>query len=275
VTIELKFWKQILHLFTPPVCILLFERLKRIQFSNSSKVHGYEDEILVSHVVDRTKEFASDVCDSATPSSLLIGVSLLPLMRSDSLRVLDFGGASGAHFFQLKQIASRAHFDWRIVETKRMCNLAFEAFGSSDSGLRFFESIDEASEDYSLDFDLVIAGSSLGYTSDPDGTLKQLLGLEPEVLFINRQVLTEGKTISMTQKSDLRANGPRTKERVEHSHRKVEVQYKLTVPNRTNFESLIVSSGYQFLVRSRDQVGVMRSGADLFDSWCYLATRRL
>jgi putative methyltransferase (TIGR04325 family) len=268
-------WKEFLRLITPPFLFALYDKSRRLTSPRSHKIVGYENETLVRHVVEKTAEFRSNVSDSTTSTSLMIGVSLLPLIKSDSLRILDFGGASGAHYFQMKHVVQDLEFDWRIVETEKMCTLARKRFGDSDSHLGFYESVARASEDFTLDFDIVIAASSLGYTDNPHESLNQLLKLKPRVLLITRQVLTEGSSIRLNQRSVLNANGPKTTGSKSSFGSQEQVEYFLTIPNRAQFESAILSSGYHFLARFQDQPSVMRSGTKLLNSWCFLATSQI
>ncbi len=267
-------FKALLRLLTPPIMVDVWNSISRRLRQKSGYIIGYENDVLVRHVVERTTEFKDNVCDLATTSSLIVGISLIPLRKLDMLRVLDFGGASGAHFFQVSHLAPSTSLDWRVVETARMSDMSRERFSEFSSNLKFYDSLSKASENFTLDFDVVIAASSLGYTDNPIENLKMLLSLRPRVIFVNRQVLTEDAQVTLNQRSYLDANGPRTSIRENTLVGRNLVEYALTIPNRLEFEAAILNSGYDFRVRFRDQPAVVRNKSQLFDSWCFLATSK-
>jgi len=98
----------------------------------------------------------------------------------ENLRILDFGGALGGLYFQLREFLRRRKLSWVVCEQPIM----------ADAGAREFET-DELSFVSDLDdlgarrFDVVIASGSLQLVEDPHGTFGRLSRLSRNLL-INR-----------------------------------------------------------------------------------------
>ena len=102
----------------------------------------YEDPRLLDIVSKKTKILREQlqntptlVADYSTTRILLVIQSLLA--RSTKLRVLDLGGACGAHYFRAKAFfPERVQFRWAVAETPSLAALARSHFSSDE--LQFF-----------------------------------------------------------------------------------------------------------------------------------------
>lgn len=170
---------------------------------------GYLDNDIVSVVVEKTKTFRGTL--EVEPPVLDVGalriLAATGLAGSrDPLRVLDFGGAAGQHYFVANRLMRRRQLDWRVVETSAMVAAAQSVV---DPQLSFFESIRDATATWSEPPDLVFASGVLMFLADPMATLHDLMRTEARILFITRTgFTTDSAAIYAVQFSQLSANGP-------------------------------------------------------------------
>ena len=171
---------------------------------------GYEDKGLIETIFEKTritKDLMLDrnfpLSDSACQSLLAIFIALRT--GEKRLKVIDFGGACGAHYFQLRPfLPSDVQLDWTVVETPAMTEKA-KAFEIGE--LRFVASLYEAKEKLQR-VDLLHSSGALQYVPDPQATIQEFLECEPAYIFLNRLALSASGTIITIQESLLSANGP-------------------------------------------------------------------
>lgn len=168
----------------------------------------YQERELVDVVVQKTEIFAADQ-ESRTPLDLntsRVLMALGPLIGLDKINVLDFGGASGTHFFIAKQaITHGPAMKWHVLETDQMSSTAKRL---EQSGLRFFSNLYDATENMKR-IDLIIASGALQFCDDPLGVLRNLLDLSPRFLFITRTpLIRDSEPWYSIQTSRLSENGP-------------------------------------------------------------------
>ena len=121
-----------------------------------------------------------------------------------NLKVLDFGGACGLHYFIAQTFLPDLDLDWYVVETPSMVEIA-QTFASNR--LNFSSSIEEA-KNRQQQADLVIASGSLQFTPDPYQALRSLIDCQPKAIFITRTALTQDKEFATIQRTKLSENGP-------------------------------------------------------------------
>ncbi len=124
----------------------------------------------------------------------------------NSITVLDFGGACGAHYFEIrKYLPSNIKLNWLIIETEQMVISAKNANLENDE-LKFFSSLIDLPK-----IDFIYTSGTLQYTSDPYKTLKELLSLNSYYILFNRMMFNENnKDFITVQNSALSDNGPGT-----------------------------------------------------------------
>jgi len=175
-----------------------------LQCSNS----GYENSDLVNVVFDKTTSFKKRIENQCQfdASALRVIAAVGLSVKSKSLKVLDFGGASGHHFF----IASKAFGDaidlkWNVVETTAMARKAKEI---SNEKLNFFDSIKQAKKDFGV-VDLVFSSGTLHCCPNPISFLEELINVKAKFIFITRTALIEQEeTVVQIHRSTLANNGP-------------------------------------------------------------------
>ena len=198
---------------------------------------GYEDNDIVATVVAKTLQAKNEVKKSCRLGKDDLGImhGIAALLPSTTLRVLDFGGGAGHHYFSVRAVVGDAvDIRWNVVETPKMVAAARKML--ADSSLRFFNTIEEAAADLGH-VQLILSSSSLPYTPEPFGYLSKLLGVKADHLFITRTPLTDvDETFTIIQKSRLAHNGPGP---LPPGFVDREVQYPLTLVNKHAFESRI------------------------------------
>jgi putative methyltransferase (TIGR04325 family) len=138
--------------------------------------------------------------DGITNAILAVGIARADLIEHP-LRVLDFGGGCGVHYFSARS-AFAVPLKWAIVETPTMACYAktvsagaFEAFDEIASAASFLGHVD-----------LVIASSAIQYTPDPLASLDALIGLRAPYFMLARFPVWSGQTTVSIHASSLGAN---------------------------------------------------------------------
>lgn len=169
---------------------------------------GYENSDLVKVVVEKTSTFKERIeHDSMLDLNALRVITAVGLSSTKKrLNVIDFGGASGYHYFIAAKILGRRFpIKWNVVETSEMVN---QATSMSTENLGFFEKIDQAKRSLGI-VDLVFSSGTLHCCPDPFSALQDILNVDAEFVFITRTALLDREqTIIHIQKSNLSENGP-------------------------------------------------------------------
>jgi putative methyltransferase (TIGR04325 family) len=149
----------------------------------------YQQQTILETTLDRTLDLERESklpehVISARAIRLLAAFEMaLRVRKNGTLRVVDFGGAVGGHYFQLRRYLP-ARVRWQVVDLPLTAQAGRNAFGSQE--LRFYERLDNLPPG---PIDIVLASSSLHYTPKPWESLRSLLALEPSWLLIDRQPL--------------------------------------------------------------------------------------
>ena len=173
---------------------------------------GYEEEELVEVVFQKTKNYRDQIAAQSplevggSDIQTLLGVTLaLEANQGNQLRVIDFGGACGAHYFMVKQFFTTSRICWHVVETPAM---AYRAKELENEELKFFDNLALAKEGFD-ELDLVYSSGTLQYVPEPSGTLEKLVDCRAKFLLLNRLGVSLGtQDVITVQKSKLSANGP-------------------------------------------------------------------
>jgi putative methyltransferase (TIGR04325 family) len=218
---------------------------------------SYLSSDLASVIVEKTKRFkessgqsaAADLCP-ATLSTLTSLLYALEPEKRDKLCVLDFGGAAGAHYFQVRSVLSKKTvLRWAVVETSTMVKMARVL---EDDAIRFFEDIHSA-EEWLGDCEFAHSSGALQYTPDPYLSTRTLLDVGAAYLLLTRLNLTEGQQdVVVVQKSMLSWNGIGA---MPTGFNDREVRYPNFSMRKSEFEAL-VHQRYSPLIRFDDQTGV-------------------
>lgn len=173
---------------------------------------GYEDGELIEVIFEKTRLSKHQMLsgqfplsDSNTQSLVAVLYTLQHVGRQKHIKVIDFGGACGAHYFQLRPFLSAdVEIDWVVVETPAMVE---KASALETKELRFCNSLLKAKEKLQ-GVDLLHSSGALQYVPDPQDTLQEFLTCQPTYLFLNRLALSTSEIVITVQESLLGANGP-------------------------------------------------------------------
>jgi putative methyltransferase (TIGR04325 family) len=173
--------------------------------------NGYSSEYLSDVVYEKTKRFRDDIYTQKpliadyTISRQLVVLSILS--KNKLLRVVDFGGACGTHYFIANHfLKGSLKITWHVVETH---NMVQRGRLLEDGQLRFFDDIQEAIA-ASQGVDLLFSSSALQYVTNPLETIDNIINCGAEYIFLTRLPLSEhniGQVITM-QTSNYGGNGP-------------------------------------------------------------------
>lgn len=158
-----------------------------------ARCDGYESADIVGTV------YAKTVANRALPLTSTNAFTLLSLLVGGG-RVLDFGGACGAEYFNARRLvpASR-RLEWTVVETPAM---VARAAPLANDELRFVTSLAGQQPD------VVHSSGTLQCVDDPLGYLRQLVDLGAEHIVLNRLGLSLGDQVVAIHDSMLSWNGP-------------------------------------------------------------------
>jgi putative methyltransferase (TIGR04325 family) len=128
--------KRILKAFLPPIVVEIIQsrRNRAVVYPSYTAAladaDGYQDMALVKAIAAKGKIFRDTIIETKQLdlASLRTVIALAVSLRSKTLKVIDFGGAAGTHFFMAKAILGNSvKLDWRIVETPGMVQAVTEA----------------------------------------------------------------------------------------------------------------------------------------------------
>jgi putative methyltransferase (TIGR04325 family) len=222
----------------------LYTELQPINFSSYhaalSQCHtGYSNDYLADVVYEKTKCWRDGIYAQKplvadfTISRQLLVISILS--QKKVLRVVDFGGGCGAHYFLANHFFNGSiQFAWHVVETHTMVQ---KGKLLEDGQLKFFEDINEAIE-ASHGVDLCLSSSALQYVPNPLQVLDEILQCAAEYIFLTRLPLLEhnlGPIITI-QTSKYSGNGPG---QLPEGMKDGAVSYPITFLEKDLFESKI------------------------------------
>ena len=268
--------KRILKAFLPPIVYKLIQSRRNIAVVYPSyttalaDADGYQDMALVKAIAAKGKIFRDTIIETRQLdlTSLRTALALAVSLRSNTLKVIDFGGASGTHFFMAKAILGNSvKLDWRIVETPGMVQAVTEA-GLNNAELSFFDSLDRAASGQK--FDLIFSSCSLNYAPDPYSVLDELVKIQAKYLMITRTPIADRGAV-LLQNSMISHNGPGNlpKDMLTIDRR---ISYPVTILERSKVERSLKEFG-EILLRLEEEKQAYQSKDSQYDFWGYLVKR--
>jgi putative methyltransferase (TIGR04325 family) len=227
--------------------------------NNSKSPEGYSNQLLARVVADKTKRFRDQLRDSrqldlgALRTSVFL--SLIRLRQNEIIKVLDFGGACGYHYYICNALLPEQRFDWKVIETASMVEAAKKDHESEE--LSFFTMPDQATE-YGWTPDALIASSSIQYLENPITTWESLLALKSSIIFITRTPLSKLSTSTiMLQTSQLAANGPGP---LPEEFEDLILEYPITYIPKSMIISSALKNGYKLSLSILEENATLFSG---------------
>lgn len=235
---------------------------------------GYNADQIAEVVVQKTLRHRADLATGAAVSDMRT-VTLALAVRTaagETLNCLDFGGAAGAHYLQVKQLFGDAiKIRWHVVETASMVAMASRAMTGDE--LAFFADIESAAAAFPGPVDLVLSSGTLQYTPDPVAAVHRLCAVGAAHMLITRTALAdvplEKRSIVQTCRLSENGPGPMPAGLVDGV-----VQYPVTFADRAAVEQSLVER-YSIDMRFSEDRGVYMIGAQPVSMYGYLASRRL
>lgn len=231
--------------------------------------NGYENSDLVNVVVTKTQIFKNliDQNPEFDLNALRVLAALGLSSEKKQLNVIDFGGASGYHYFIASKVFGQSiKLRWNVVETSEM---AEQAKIHSVEDLNFFDQIDQAKK-HLESVDLVFSSGTLHCCPNPLSSLQEILDVNAEYVFITRTALSRREqAVTRIQKSRLSENGPGP---LMENIKDVPVAYPVVFAPIESFErKLSESYDIQFLINE----GIAyRFGNEIVEMFSYFCTRK-
>jgi putative methyltransferase (TIGR04325 family) len=241
--------------FIPPILIRLVKRSIGLEntkeYENHSQAmkviasYSYDDFEFCSMIADKTTTYMEKVKEKPfnlhqTNSFLLAAINqYINVYSKKSLTVLDFGGACGSHFFEIKRFFPyNFPLKWYVVETDQMVKSAVNK-GLHNDGLNFVSSI----EDIKIKIDFIHSSSALQCVSKPYELLNKLININAPWILFNRMMFNESdRDILTILKSFLSTNGPG---RLPKGYTDKIVSYPHTTMSFQKFNQTMINKGYE------------------------------
>jgi len=239
----------------PPI---LLDSLKKIRglindkeyasYSDAIKAcsqNAYENFDLCNMIADKTLLYRDRMTVkpftlSPTNVFLLSAINqYITVSGKKKVTVLDFGGACGAHYFELRRlIPLEIALEWYVIETSQMVKSAMDKkIGTTE--LHFSEAI----EKIAVKIDFVHTSGALMYVPDPYYFINKLCSINAEWVFLNRMMFNKGAEDFITiQKSHLASNGPDVALPSGYNDRVI--SYPHTTMSFDKFNSAFLNNGY-------------------------------
>lgn len=191
---------NVLQQFLPPVIYTQLEALKKKNahrtFSSyedalkSCTEDSYEHRELIEVILEKTKRFVKNIESDETVSIVeTTAYSLMSILNpvienaSKEINVLDFGGACGAHYFQLRKLIDKnLKINWVVVETPTMVKYAKEL---ETDELSFCSNFADALKKLGK-VDLLHTSGTLQCVDEPLKYLNDILNCNAKWLLFNR-----------------------------------------------------------------------------------------
>ncbi|MGD9592061.1 MAG: methyltransferase, TIGR04325 family [Candidatus Berkiella sp.] len=172
------------------------------------KFNGYDDIELIEAIFKKAVNFI-DALKTATSVTLdahhLFLLSVISMLDKNNLKILDFGGAFGTHYYIAKKFLKHIHFDWTVVELPEVIKLGKPL---QNEELSFFDLQGDFSQPLG-DFDLVLTSATLQHMPSPLKTLSFLtLQNAPYIALMRLGITPEREDLWTLHKAHFRDCGP-------------------------------------------------------------------
>lgn len=178
-------------------------------YKSLAQYKGYDNAALLDVVFAKSKNFINEIQNNVHEPLETHHVFLLTLIgimkENKTIRVLDFGGAFGTHYFIAKKYFPLVSFDWNIIELPEVVKTG-KALENSE--LKFID-IKNNYENPIGEFDLVITSCTLQHMPDPEKTLHFLSQHKaPYLALLRLGVNTTVKNLWIIHKAQFKDCGP-------------------------------------------------------------------
>jgi putative methyltransferase (TIGR04325 family) len=269
--------RNFLHLETRLAPMSLRDRLSRDNLSLlpdfaaalSSCGSGYDDDAIAEVVCAKTALAKAVPSESPPPLGVLLALAALA-GSSEPWRIIDVGGAAGAHYFQVRALLPRdTQLRWTVVETPAMAARAEQHFRNGE--LSFHTSLSDAAAELDGPADVLLASGVLMCLPDPLASLHEFLALGPRAIVLARTGLSRDSTTRIVvQTSRLADNGPGP---LPDGYVDRELRYPNTFVPQQDVDTALENS-YETLVKVVEVARAWRAGGTDIPQLAYLLRRR-
>jgi putative methyltransferase (TIGR04325 family) len=265
---------KILYYLTPPLIPAIIRKVNRkketlvVQSDTLQKYESfseallyctdqaYEEKELTEVISLKTSAFANDLKKSVIPVWDVASYSLLSVVLSiirkgsDEIKVLDFGGACGAHYFHIRALLPKEiRISWCVVETVGMVDFAKT---HQNDELSFCSTLSNAISILGQP-DLVHSSGTLQCVPDPYDCLNSLIETGAEHLFLSRLALNKhDRDVITIHTSHLSSNGIGP---LPDGFTDKEIRYPFYFPSEEKFMNALLKK-YTIIARTKDTSGM-------------------
>jgi putative methyltransferase (TIGR04325 family) len=118
---------------------------------------------------------------------ILVGILKIAAAHKNSLKIIDFGGSLGSHYYQYKYFLDELdELIWTVVEQENFVQVGNQKF--KDLHLNFYSSIPSALENVG-NYNAILLSSVIQYLESPYSLLNTLVDYEFEYILVDRTPL--------------------------------------------------------------------------------------
>ena len=213
---------------------------------------GYQHPPLLDVIYAKTVSYRETLerqISLSESDAYLVSVLLFLAQGRAKLKVVDFGGACGVHYFLARKVLQgQTGLKWKVVETPAMTKRARDL--ASDE-LEFYSVLADADPGSA---DLAFIAGSLQFTDDPRAHLRSLLSFKARHLLVLRgNFTTETSDSIMVQRTRLSENGIG---QIPEGFTDGDVYYPNSAMPGVEFDRMVFEAGYVPLLSFQDRSGL-------------------
>ena len=223
--------------------------------------NAYQNEELCHIIADKTLIHNESLKKPFTfnPTTVYLAFALNYFANASgkrSITVLDFGGACGAHYYEVRNIIPQTiSLKWIVVETEQMIRSAASR-ELAKGELHFMARI----EDITDAVDFVHSSSTLQYVPAPFDFLKKLIDVKAKMILLNRMMFNKNNDDIITvQRSFLSSNGPG---KLPQGYTDRPVKYPHTTMSNDKMNSIMIDEGYELFSEFNEPSGKVSLGRE-------------
>lgn len=168
--------------------------------------NGYDSEKIVEKVLCSTLKVRSGEAIFERDSVLFNEIeysqpmllALLLACKNKSIKILDFGGALGSHYYQNKSFLKKNYeiddISWNIIEQKKYVDIGIDQLTNDE--LKFFYSIEEYQEKVPQT-NIIILSGVLSYLENYEIIIEKLCDIESDYIIVDRTLMCEDDIITV------------------------------------------------------------------------------
>ena len=243
--------------FVPPIIIKALKPLRRPHEYASyhqavADCEGYENPDIADAVLTKTRLYRDALKNGSIHpiSSSVMTFAALTVLGCSNPYIIDFGGALGAHYFEVRSLVPKTCLlHWIVVDTPEMVQRGTEFI---DDELSFASDLTAARKAFNDHVDLIHSAGTLQYVPDPEAMLRTLLSQGADYVLLRRMALSKTETRITIQKHMLSwSPGP-----TPNGFKDRQLGVPRTALAKHIFDQAIYESGYKIIATFADESGL-------------------